>query len=175
MTETKTIETETTAEQKASRRKAFTATQIFGEPVMGHGFTAVPNILVRAQSRLGLTSTQFNIVVQLLSYWFDPKRPPFPTKAELAQRIGVNPTTVRINVAKLEERGLIRREQRVTAHGDYGSNVYHLDGLVRALKELAPEFDDEREERRAKKAETERRSGRDEARERQRQRGVVRR
>jgi hypothetical protein len=45
---------------------------------MSHGFTGVPNILVRGQKRLGLNTAQFNILVQLLSYWMDPAKPPFP-------------------------------------------------------------------------------------------------
>ncbi|WP_371158374.1 helix-turn-helix domain-containing protein [Jannaschia sp. 2305UL9-9] len=167
-----TIETAQGAKTKA---KKFSSETIFGKEVMGHGFTALPNILVRGQARLGLSTTQFNLLVQLLSYWIDPDRPPFPSKKELAKRVGLNPTTVRINMAKLEERGLIRREQQVTAAGDYGSNIYHMDGLIDALKALEPDFAEERAERAARRAETERRQKKDEAAERARQRGLVRR
>ena len=62
------------------RRKSSTE-RIFGEDIMSHGYTGVPNIMVRAQARLGLNPTQFNILVQLLSYYMDPDRPPYPPNA----------------------------------------------------------------------------------------------
>ncbi len=129
--------------------------RIFGPKVMDHGYTALPNILMRGQNRLGINTTQFNIIAQLLSYWFDPVRPPFPSKRELAQRMGITVQTLRINIKALEEQGLVVREQRKTAAGDYGSNTYHLDGLVKALKKLEPDFDEERKERQQSKNLTE--------------------
>ena len=42
------------------------------------------------------------------------------------------------------------REQRFTSAGDYGSNTYRLDGLVKKLKGMEPDFDEERKERRAR-------------------------
>jgi predicted transcriptional regulator len=143
-----------TAKSADARTKSSTEV-IFGSKVFSHGYTAVPNVLVRAQARLGISTTQFNIVVQLLSYWIDPKRPPFPTKKDLAKRMSITPKTVQTNIAALERHGLIEREQRITPAGDYGSNTYRLDGLVARLKSLEPSFEEEREERRAARAKTE--------------------
>jgi DNA-binding HxlR family transcriptional regulator len=140
---------------KSISKKNSSTEVIFGSKVFSHGYTAVPNVLVRAQARLGISTTQFNIIVQLLSYWIDPKRPPFPTKKELAKRMSITPKTVQTNIAALERHGLIEREQRVTPAGDYGSNTYRLDGLVAKLKSLEPSFEEEREERRQAKARTE--------------------
>ncbi|WP_435170411.1 helix-turn-helix domain-containing protein [Falsirhodobacter sp. 1013] len=132
---------------KGGKKTESSTTRIFGAKVMEHGYTALPNILLRAQNKLEITTTQFNILAQLLSYWIDPKRPPFPSKKELAGRMGITSDTLRINVAKLENMGLIQREQRKTASGDYGSNTYLLDGLVRKLNKLEVKFDEERKEK----------------------------
>ena len=67
----------------------------------------------------------------------------------------MNEQTLRINIKALEEYGLVEREQRLTAAGDYGSNIYRLDGLVKKLKALVPDFDEERDERRAAREKTE--------------------
>lgn len=166
---------EATSPEKPAKAGKSSTERIFGKDVTKHGYVALPNILVRGQARLKLTTTQFNILAQLLSYWIDPKRPPFPSKKELAARMGLNPATVRINIAKLEERGLVRREQRKTLSGDWNSNVYHLDGLVDALKAMVPDFEEEKKVRVAKRAETEARNTKDDAAERSRQNGVVRR
>lgn len=128
---------------------------IFGADVVSHGYTGIPNILLRGQKRLGINATQFNIIAQLMSYWINPKRPPFPSKRELAGRIGITEQTLRINIKALEDQGLVVREQRVTAHGDYGSNTYHLAGLVKKLKEIEPDFEEERKEREESRALTE--------------------
>jgi predicted transcriptional regulator len=83
---------------------------------------------------------QMNIIVQLLDYFFEPSRKPFPTKRELANRIGVTEKTIQINIRALEKAGLIRREMRRTAAGDWNSNIYHLDGLIAKVQDLEPEF-----------------------------------
>jgi DeoR/GlpR family transcriptional regulator of sugar metabolism len=70
---------------------------------------------------------QMNIIVQLLDYWFEPSRRPFPTKQDLAKRIGVTEKTIQNNVRELEKAGLIHRVQRKTAAGDWNSNIYNLD------------------------------------------------
>lgn len=146
--------TKTTQPKKPEHKKSSTD-KIYGSKVMSHGYTALPNILVRAQSRLGINTTQFNIIAQLLSYWMRPDNPPFPSKKDLAKRMGITPATIRINIKALEEAGFIEREQQITAYGDYGSNIYHLRGLVAKLDALVPDFDKEREERRTSREKTE--------------------
>ncbi|NSZ03174.1 helix-turn-helix domain-containing protein [Agrobacterium tumefaciens] len=143
-------------DQTVTEKRGKSSTErIFGADVISHGYTGVPNILVRAQSRLGISTTQFNIVVQLLSYWIDPTRPPFPPKRDLAQRMSITQQTLRINIKALEEKGYISRVQQKTAAGDYGSNIYRLDGLVAKIQELVGDFDEERNERRQSRTKTE--------------------
>lgn len=114
--------------------------RIWGKPVLVHGYTALPSILIQAQSRLGITPLQFNILAQLLDYWRDPSRAPFPSKKDLADRIGCKPKTIQTNIRELEKAGLVTREMRRTAAGDWNSNIYHLNGLVERIQKLEPEF-----------------------------------
>lgn len=147
--------TEDKKKQAVKRATKSSTERIFGAKVMEHGYTALPNILLRAQSRLGINPTQFNIIAQLMSYWFHPDKPPYPSKRELAQRVGITEQTLRINIKALEDQGLVMREQRFTAVGDYGSNRYLLDGLVKKLRQMEPDFAEERKEKQAAKALTE--------------------
>ena len=137
---------------KKTGRTPSSTERIWGMAVCSHGYTAVPSILIQAQRRLGINSTQMNIIVQLLDYWRDPARKPFPSKKDLAKRIGVTDKTIQLNVRELEKAQLIRREQRKTAAGDWNSNIYHLDGLVQKVQAMEPEFAAEREKRKARKA-----------------------
>lgn len=108
--------------------------------------------MVRTQARLGINPTQFNILVILLSYWFDPAKPPFPSKERIAKQIGCSASTVRRNTKELETAGLLKRRQNRTKAGDWGSNSYDLKGLVTKLKSFEPEFAKARELRKAAEA-----------------------
>jgi Winged helix-turn-helix DNA-binding len=130
--------------------------KIWGKKVQNHGYAAIPSIMIRSQRRLGINTTQFCILVQLLEYFRSPDRAPFPTKQQLADRIGIKATTIKANMQTLEKAGLIEREQHRTSAGDWGANTYLLDGLVAKIKALEPDFAKEREEKEQarKKAET---------------------
>lgn len=84
---------------KTGPRKPSSTERIWGKAVMAHGYTGIPSILVEGQSRLGITPLQMNIVVQLLNYWRDPDRRPFPTKKDIADRIGVTRKPSRVTFA----------------------------------------------------------------------------
>ena len=121
--------------------------RLWGKTLKKYGYAAIPAIMVRAQHRLGVTPTQFCILVQLIEHWRTPDRPPFPTKQQLADRIGVGQATIKHNMAQLEKAGLVRREQRKTSSGDWAANTYILDGLVARLLAFEPDFAEERRKR----------------------------
>lgn len=143
--------TATVVDFPKTAKKVPSTERIWGKAVASHGYAGVPNILMRSQARLGLSPLQFNIVVQLLEYWHDPSRPPFPSKEELAGRMGIKAKTIQTNIRALEQAGLVQRELRKTSAGDWNSNIYHLDGLVAKLQALEPEFAKARDERKAAK------------------------
>jgi hypothetical protein len=132
--------------------KAKSSTErIWGKAVRNYGYTGIPSILIQGQRRLGVTPLQMNILIQLLDYFYDPTRHPFPRKAEIADRMGVSAKTIQLNMRALEQAGLIRREIRRKAAGDYDSNIYHLDGLIARVRDLEPEFRAAKEARRRAK------------------------
>lgn len=146
--------------KSATPKRESSTERIWGKAVYGHGYAGVPSILLKAQRRIGITPLQMNIVIQLLEYWHEPTRRPFPTKQDLANRIGVNAKTIQNNVRELEKAGLIQREIRKTALGDFNSNIYHLDGLIAKVKAMEPEFAAEREKRKKARAALETPAGR---------------
>jgi hypothetical protein len=137
---------------KEASKKASSTERIWGKAVYKHGYAGIPSILIQAQQRLGINSMQINIIVQLLDYWFEPSRKPFPMKKELATRIGVTEKTIQNNIRALELAGLIQRQMRRTAAGDWNSNIYDLDGLIAKVQDLEPEFAAEKKQRKEAKA-----------------------
>ncbi len=90
---------------KSGKKIASSTERIWGKKVYSHGYAGIPSILIQAQRRLGINPTQMNIIIQLLDYWHEPTRKPFPTKKDLANRIGVNPKTIQNNIRELEKAG----------------------------------------------------------------------
>lgn len=138
--------------KKPSTKSVSSTEKIWGKAVSSHGYTGVPSILIQAHRRLGIIPTQMNIIIQLLDYWFEPSRKPFPSKKDLAKRLDLTEKTIQNNVRAMEQQGLIQRELRKTAAGDWNSNIYHLDGLIAKVQALEPEFAAERQKRRDAKA-----------------------
>ncbi|MBZ3928894.1 helix-turn-helix domain-containing protein [Xanthomonas citri] len=152
-TEAEIIEFPNPGKQLSSTEK------IWGKAVYSHGYAGIPSILIQGQRRLGLNPMQMNICIQLLDYWFEPTRKPFPTKKELAQRIGCTEKTIQNNIRELEDAGLVQRVLRKTTAGDWNSNIYDLSGLVAKVQALEPEFAQEKQERAARKAQLQKPGG----------------
>jgi predicted transcriptional regulator len=159
MSEART-EAEVISFPKDQKKKASSTERIWGKAVYALSYTGIPSILIQGQRRLGITPTQMNIIIQLLDYWREPSRKPFPTKNELAERLGVTAKTIQNNIRELEKAGLVTREMRRTAAGDWNSNIYHLDGLVQKVQALEPDFSEARRKRKEAKANAETPAGR---------------
>ena len=125
----------------------------FGKPVMDYGFTMVPALLPRAQRRLGLSATEFAVIIQLLDYWWYNNNPPRPSQKELASRLGMEVRSLQRHLKALEVAGYITVLRRShPGHNGNQPNAYRLDGLVKKLKELEPEFTQERENSKRRKS-----------------------
>ena len=113
----------------------------WGREVMDvRNFCIFPSLLLHAQARLKLTPTHLALVMHLIDFWWDVDRKPWPSKATLAQRLGLSPRQVQRRMAELEAMGLVHRNERRNALRGKLSNEYDLSGLVERLKQLAPEF-----------------------------------
>ena len=112
----------------------------WGKKVIALGFCVVPSLLLRAQRRLGLNSTELAVLIQLCDFWWDSDRKPYPGKKALGQRLSLSPRQVQRYTKRLETAGLVKRIERRAAHGGKQTNIYDLSGLVERLKKLEPEF-----------------------------------
>lgn len=121
-------------EQAETRR----ADARWGSLVMKQGFVIIPSTLFVAQRRLGISVNEFNALLQIISFWWDGGRHPFPSRPTLAQRMDVSVKTVQRSLASLEKKGLLQRITRVGKHGRQ-ANAYDLSGLANALKPIAGE------------------------------------
>ena len=59
-----------------TKREKRRAEDKFGIPVMKHGYTMLPNLLMQAQGRLKIGHAEFNVLVQLISHWWEADKDP---------------------------------------------------------------------------------------------------
>lgn len=123
------------AAQKQSEKK-------WGAEVMKHGYCILPSILLQAQARLLINAQQMIVLLQLAEHWWREDSKVFPAKALLAGRIGLSEKQIQRHIAVLEQRKLVKRIERILPGRGKVSNEYDLSGLVKKLKEIAPEFDE---------------------------------
>jgi DNA replication protein DnaD len=103
------------------------------------GWLAIPNIIVEKQLDLGLDSTDINILLHLIRYWWNRDNLPHPSKRTIAQCMGVDMSTVRRHIARMEKKGLIKRIERHDEARGQKTNYYDFTGLINAALPLAKE------------------------------------
>ena len=102
------------------------------------GWTGIPSLLLERQQMLKINPVDMNILLVLLSHWWNKENMPFPSKGRIAEIINRDMGTVRRHIKKLEDNGLVTREERFLSNGNgQTSNIYRLDGLVSRLAKEA--------------------------------------
>lgn len=119
--------------------------------LMASGWTMVPSVLMEHQRELGLNAVQFNILMQLAKHWWKDT-PPFVSKRTIAHAMRMSMRTVQRHLTALEERGLIRREERRRQDGGRTSNSYVFTGLIEKARPYAAQMLEERKNRLAERA-----------------------
>ena len=106
----------------------------WGKPNIAAGWTCIPNILVRRQRTLGLDSIDINILLHLMTYWWEDGNLPHPSKETLAQAIGISASTVQRRIRLMEAGGLLVRVERRKEKNRSDTNLYDLTPLKAILE-----------------------------------------
>lgn len=122
----------------------------WSKQVIKLGYTALPNLLLRAQARLGITPTELNVLAQLAEHWWEAERDPHPAKLTIAQRMKKTPRQIQRLITSLEKKGFIKRVTRYSGRRQT-NNGYSFEPLIEELKALEPEFSKEIAQKRLRK------------------------
>ncbi len=99
--------------------------------IAAHGFTSIPNLLLRQYKSLGITAPELRMIIALeLHRWDDSE--PFPSIATLSKLIGTTTRRARAIITSLNDKKLILRTIR-----DHETNSYNHDRLIFKLDQLA--------------------------------------
>lgn len=147
--------------QKSNTSKLKASEKKWGKTLLDAGWTLFPNILLEKQAALGLKAIEVNILMHLLTYWWDVDNTPHPSKQRMATALGVSTKTIQRNIASLETAGFIKREPQFSGSGGgQTSNRYNFDGLIMHATEFAEEKLGLRDRHKAEDDERRRRRGR---------------
>lgn len=108
----------------------------WGRSIDEAGFQQVPDVLIRAQSKLGLDALSLVILLNLTMHWWEKDNLPWPRPSVIAKRIGVSTRTVERKISEMTAKGLIERlpsekTDRITIRR------FDLSGLIKQLETLA--------------------------------------
>jgi hypothetical protein len=105
------------------------------------GFQAVPDVLLRFQSRLGLDPVEVVILLNITMHWWEVDDLPYPAPAMIARRMGMSTRAVEKRLAALQARGFLRRGPRERKEGGRTARLsirrFDPSGLVEKLQPLA--------------------------------------
>lgn len=126
---------------KGQMRKEDTKTNLeakWGEGGLSLGWTPVPTSLMFLQAELGMTSTDLNVILNLIMHWWDVKDKIYPSQDAIAYRMGVSKRTVQRTLDRLVELELIE-VKHTKRNGKYrGRNIYSMTPLTRKLELMSP-------------------------------------
>lgn len=121
----------------------------WGAAVMSHGQCILPSILLRAQARLLVTSTEMIVLLHLIEHWWTADSKVFPSMQTIADRMDMTSKTVQRTIDSLVGKGLINKKNRTLPNGGRGSNEYTFNGLIQKLKIVERDFAEARRLRKA--------------------------
>lgn len=99
------------------------------------GYTAVPDVLIRSQSKLKLSASEMVVLLNLLLHWWqDDGEWPYPRISAIANRMGVTQRTVERAVKSLESKRLVMRLEGETSAKGLTVRRFDLSGLVSELQ-----------------------------------------
>ncbi|WP_082223037.1 helix-turn-helix domain-containing protein, partial [Klebsiella pneumoniae] len=93
------------------------------------------------QRPLGISPTNFNVLLNLFIHWWEAGTWPYPSQKGLASRMGVSVRTIQRSLDEMTEMGLIKKTATMRNHPRYkGRNIYDLTPIIKMIEEMAPDL-----------------------------------
>jgi predicted transcriptional regulator len=112
----------------------------WGERSMLMGWTAIPTSLLFLQAELSISPLGFNLLMNLVSHWWETTEHPYPSQESMAKRMGVSKRSIQREITTLVELGLLDKQPNKAGNKKFkGRNTYDLSKLVQVLNEKTPD------------------------------------
>ena len=106
----------------------------WGVAILDHGFTNLPNMLIRCFRRLdpAIEHGEMSLLTTLFSYQHGPNAP-HPSMKTLAENLGCSEKQIQKWVASLNKKGYLEIEQYAYEDGRWSTNHYNFKKLIDAV------------------------------------------
>lgn len=104
----------------------------WGGQIIDHGWTSVPNLLLKNAKKLEISPIELLILIYLMRFWWRPDDLPFPSISKTSEEIGITRKTASKYFNTLKDKKLI---SEVTKKN--GQTAYSLQGLIEKLQNLS--------------------------------------
>lgn len=101
------------------------------------GFTAVPDVLIRSQGQLKLSSTEMMVLLNILLHWWREGEWPYPRVSAISERMGISRRTVERAIRRLHEKGLVVHRRSEVMGNRPAARRFDLSGLIDILRSRA--------------------------------------
>lgn len=100
-------------------------------PAAYRGYQAVPHDLFKFQAQLNLSNGELVTLLNILDFWWEAGKHPFPGVSALAKRMDTTERSVQRHLKKLQSLGYAVRER-----GNDEKRRFNLNGLIVKLTKL---------------------------------------
>ena len=108
----------------------------FGDALLQHGFTVIPNLILDHYAQLGITHAEFVFTVHVWRYWWT-ERDPYPSLRTVAEKMGVTWRQAHRYAQSLESKQLLRITHRLDDQQGQMTNEYDFSPLIEKVIALA--------------------------------------
>jgi len=113
----------------------------WGDGSLSFGWTALPISLLLNQRKLGLSPLGLNVLLHVLSQWWQKENLPYPSQASIAEKVGVSTRSVQREIAQMKKKGLLKITKTALSDEKFlGRNVYDPAPLAAVLQRLSEEL-----------------------------------
>lgn len=110
----------------------------WGDQSCSLGWVAIPTLLLFSQKELKITSSELNVLLNLIAHWWEKSQSPFPSQGAIAFRSGLSIKTIQRALNSLEKKGLIIKTPTARSNAaTKGRNLYDLSPLVEELDKVS--------------------------------------
>lgn len=110
----------------------------WGEDTLSIGWTAIPIALIKFQNKLKISPVSMNILLHILSQWWQKENLPYPSQSSIAEKMGLSTRTVQRELLTMKKNGIINIKRTSISDPKFmGRNIYDLSLLVNKLQKLS--------------------------------------
>jgi DNA replication protein len=104
----------------------------FGNDILEHGFTAIPNLVLERYTVLGITNQELVFIIHVWKYWWNEHNP-YPSLNRVAVAMGITKKQVVRYSQSLQEKGFLTVTERHDPKLGQQTNEYDFTKLIRAV------------------------------------------